>query len=215
MASVTAGYDPFATSGAWRRSRAKIGVYIVLRRMVFVSAALSQAAGLGVAFAFYAQIALGATGLAGSPFACAMVFTFLAMALLVREGAERWISRESVLGAVYVVGGAGALLVGTKIQQEAHDIQAILFGTAVLVKPEDVGKLELIGGAILLLQLVLGRGLRFASFDRERTLPARNQGLRVYHRVQHHVGPDELGRAIGHRGLRQHRRLAREPARPA
>jgi glucose/mannose transport system permease protein len=30
MASVTAGYDPFATSGAWRRSRAKIGVYIVL-----------------------------------------------------------------------------------------------------------------------------------------------------------------------------------------
>jgi glucose/mannose transport system permease protein len=30
MASVTAGYDPFATSGTWRRSRAKIGVYAVL-----------------------------------------------------------------------------------------------------------------------------------------------------------------------------------------
>ena len=30
MASVTAGYDPFATSGTWRRSRAKIGVYVVL-----------------------------------------------------------------------------------------------------------------------------------------------------------------------------------------
>ena len=30
MASVAAGYDPFATSGAWRRSRAKIGVYLVL-----------------------------------------------------------------------------------------------------------------------------------------------------------------------------------------
>ena len=30
MASVAAGYDPFATSGTWRRSRAKIGVYLLL-----------------------------------------------------------------------------------------------------------------------------------------------------------------------------------------
>jgi len=153
-----------------------LGVYIVLRRMVFVSAALSQAAGLGVAFAFYAQIALGATGLLGSPFAAAMAFTFLAMLVLVREGAERWISRESLLGAVYLVGSAGALLVGTRIQQEAHDIQSILFGTAVLVRSEDLGKLELIGAVILILQLALGRGLRFASFDRD---GARIRGLPV------------------------------------
>ena len=30
MAEVATGYDPFATSGSWRRSRAKIGVYVVL-----------------------------------------------------------------------------------------------------------------------------------------------------------------------------------------
>jgi glucose/mannose transport system permease protein len=30
MASVAIGYDPFATSGTWRRSRAKIGIYVVL-----------------------------------------------------------------------------------------------------------------------------------------------------------------------------------------
>src|SRR3954471_9666831 len=100
-----------------------LGVYIVLRRMVFVSAALSQAAGLGVAIAFYAQFALGATGLLGDPLMMAMAFTIATMLLLMREGAERWMSRESVLGAVYLVGGAGALLVGTKIRQEAHDIQ--------------------------------------------------------------------------------------------
>ena len=28
--SVAAGYDPFATSGAWRRNRAKIVVYVIL-----------------------------------------------------------------------------------------------------------------------------------------------------------------------------------------
>ena len=153
-----------------------LGVYIVLRRMVFVSAALSQAAGLGVALAFYAQIALGATGILGDPLLFAMVFTIATMLLLMREGSERWMSRESVLGAVYLVGSAGALLVGTKIRQEAHDIQAILFGAAVLVTPADLTKLEILGVASLLLQLVAGRGLRFVSFDRD---GARIRGLPV------------------------------------
>ena len=36
-----------------------LGVYIVLRRMVFVSAAVTQSAGLGVALTFYLQIHLG------------------------------------------------------------------------------------------------------------------------------------------------------------
>jgi zinc transport system permease protein len=153
-----------------------LGVYIVLRRMVFVSAALSQAAGLGVALAFYAQIALGATGALGDPLWSAMAFTLATMLLLMREGTERWTSRESVLGAVYLVGAAGALLVGTRIRQEAHDIQAILFGAAVLVTPADLGKLEIVGAASLLLQLVAGRGIRFVSFDRD---GARIRGLPV------------------------------------
>src|SRR6218665_2385090 len=36
-----------------------LGVYVVLRRMVFVSAAVTQSAGLGVALAFFAEIHLG------------------------------------------------------------------------------------------------------------------------------------------------------------
>jgi zinc transport system permease protein len=153
-----------------------LGVYIVLRRMVFVSAALSQAAGLGVALAFYAQIALGVTGLLGDPLVCAMAFTIATMLLLMREGEGRWLSRESVLGAVYIVGASGALLVGTKIRQEAHDIQAILFGAAVLVTPSDLVTLEVVGALSLVLQLVAGRGLRFVSFDRD---GARIRGLPV------------------------------------
>ena len=154
-----------------------LGVYIVLRRMVFVSAALSQSAGLGVAAAFYAQIALGATGALGDPLIVAVVFTIATMMLLLRQSGERWRSRESVLGAVYLVGSAGTLLVGTKIQQEAHDIETILFGAAVLVTPEDLTRLEMVGAAALLLQVVLGRGFRFVSFDpdgaRIRGLPVR------------------------------------------
>ncbi len=154
-----------------------LGVYIVLRRMVFVSAALSEAAGLGVALAFYAQIALGVTGVLADPLVVATALTLattLVIALL-REGG--WVSRESVLGWIYLAGAAGALLVGTRIQQEAHDIAAILFGTAVLVTPADLLKLAVIAGLVLAVQVAGGRGFRFASFDpdgaRVRGLPVR------------------------------------------
>jgi zinc transport system permease protein len=154
-----------------------LGVYIVLRRMVFVSAALSQAAGLGVAFAFYAQIALGATGLFGDPIAVSLAFSLGTRLLFARRGSERLVTRESLLGFVYLIGSAGTLVLGTKIRQEAHDIQSILFGSAVLVTPEDVHKLEAIGVVVFALQIVGGRGFRLASFDpdgaRIRGLPVR------------------------------------------
>jgi zinc transport system permease protein len=144
-----------------------LGVYIVLRRMVFVSAALSQAAGLGVAFAFYAQIALGATGLWAQPLASATVFTLLTTMVLAKPGEGGWLSRESVLGWVYLIGSAGALILGTKIQQEAHEISSILFGTAVLVTPSDLLLLTGVCAVVMVVQLVGARGFRFASFDRD------------------------------------------------
>jgi zinc transport system permease protein len=154
-----------------------LGVYIVLRRVVFVSAALSQAAGLGVTLAFYLQSAAGATGLAGDPLACATALTLATMLFVSRADDGRSLSRESVLGAVYLVGSAGALLVGTKIRKEAHDIADILFGAAVLVTPEDLRTLEIVAAVVAVVQLGLGKGLRFASFDpdgaRVRGLPVR------------------------------------------
>jgi len=153
-----------------------LGVYIVLRRMVFVSAALSQAAGLGVAFAFYAQIALGATGLFAQPLACATLFTLVTTLVLAKPGDGVWLSRESILGGVYLIGSAGALIVGTKIQQEAHEISSILFGTAVLVTPSDLILLATVCAVVMAVQLFAARGFRFASFDPD---GARVRGLPV------------------------------------
>src|SRR5256885_9226921 len=61
-----------AFSGAWELFREPLlcalvagavlgflGVFVVLRRMVFVSAGVTQSAGLGVALAFYLEIHLG------------------------------------------------------------------------------------------------------------------------------------------------------------
>ncbi|MCB9741417.1 MAG: metal ABC transporter permease [Alphaproteobacteria bacterium] len=150
-----------------------LAVHVVLRRMVFVSATLSQAAGLGVALGFFADIhlethvhpTLSALGLA--------LFTAWGLSLPV----ERLrLSRESLLAGAWLAAAAGALIVGGWITQEAHDIAGILFGTAVLVTPEDLRAVAAVSALVVLIGIWWQRGFVFAGFDPE---GARVQGLPV------------------------------------
>jgi zinc transport system permease protein len=139
-----------------------LSFYIVLRRLVFVSAAVTQSAGLGVALAFYVQIHLG---LAIDPLVGAITLALAANLLLAIDPRRFRLTRETMLGLVYALAGGAAVLVGARISQEAHDIQAILLGSAVLVRPVDLRAVLGIGGAVLAIQLWWFRGFVFASFD--------------------------------------------------
>lgn len=150
-----------------------LGVYVVLRRMVFVSAAVTQSAGLGVALAFFAEIHLG---LHVDPVLGAVALALLATLLLTIDPGRLKLPREVLLGFAFAVSGGATLLVGDHISQEAHDIQSILFGSAVLVRPFDLKMVLLVGGAVALLHLWWFRGIAFATFDPE---AARVQGLPV------------------------------------
>jgi zinc transport system permease protein len=150
-----------------------LSVYVVLRRMVFVSAAVAQSAGLGVALAFYAGIHLDAHV---EPVLGATVMALAATLLLMTEPTRLRLTRESLLGLAYALAGGAAVLVGDRIAQEAHDIQGILFGTAVLVTPEQLHTVALAGAGVMLLHLWWYRGITFASFDRTGALV---QGLPV------------------------------------
>lgn len=149
-----------------------LGVFVVLRRAVFVTAALSQAAGLGVALAFYLSIhhAIELPPVVGA------LLASIAATLLVGLRSPPRIGRETQVAIVFVGASALAVLVGDRIAQEAHDIVAILFGTAVLVRPSDLWLV--LGSAVLALAtlLVLGRALTFTGFDPD---GARVQGLPV------------------------------------
>jgi zinc transport system permease protein len=140
-----------------------LSVYVVLRRMVFVSAAVTQSAGLGVALAFYAEIHLGVHV---APTAGAVGLSLLATLLLMMEPTRLRISREGLLGLAYALTGGASILVGDRISQEAHDIQGILFGTAVLVERPQLIAVAVVGALTLLMHLWWFRGLTFASFDR-------------------------------------------------
>jgi zinc transport system permease protein len=150
-----------------------LSVYVVLRRMVFVSAATTHAAGLGVALAFFTEIHLG---FEVDPTLGATALSLAATLLLMTDPARMKLTRESMLGLAFAFAGGAAVLVGDRIAQEAHDIQGILFGTAVLVIEEQLAAVTIVGAAVLVIHLWWFRGLTFASFDRVGALV---QGLPV------------------------------------
>ncbi len=158
--------DPIIVSACAGGVLGYLGVFVVLRRMVFAAMALAQAAGCGVALAFFLEIHAGLPKGLANPRAWSLGLTLLATLALQWPG-KKVITREGLLALVYLVGGGGALLIGTRISQEAHDIQAILFGTAVVVSETDVHLVLGFGALIMVWQLWWQRGFLFASLDHE------------------------------------------------
>lgn len=153
-----------------------LGVYIVARRMIFLSAALSQAAGLGVTLAFYLQIHVAAAQAVASPVLGATLMTLLAAGLLM-TGRRKQASQEALVGGVFLLGSSGSLIVGTRIVQELQDIQTLLFGTAVAVVPADLLAMLVVIGGVGLVHVVAWRGFVEVATDPEgakvRGLPVR------------------------------------------
>jgi|SoiMethySBSTD1v2_1073268.scaffolds.fasta_scaffold09732_11 ABC-type Mn2+/Zn2+ transport system permease subunit len=150
-----------------------LGVFVVLRRAVFVTAAISQSAGLGVVLAFALQIHLA---IALPPVLGALLASLVATSLLALRSESLRRARESMVGFCYIGASAAAILVGDRIAQEAHDVAAILFGTAVLVRPIDLLLVAIVAAAAFAMVAVSYRGLVFVGFDPE---GARVHGLPV------------------------------------
>jgi zinc transport system permease protein len=153
-----------------------LGVYIVAHRMVFLSAALSQTAGLGVTLAFYAQVHLGLTGFLVDPLTGASVLAFVTVALVMADRSHLGHRRDALLGIAFLVGSAGMLIVGTRIVQEIQDIQTLIFGSAVAVLPADFKLVIWVVLALGVVHLLWWRGFASVVFDRQdaavRGLPA-------------------------------------------
>jgi zinc transport system permease protein len=84
--------------------------------------------------------------------------------------------QDAVLGLGFLFASAGAIALGDRITQEAHEVSSILFGTAVVVSPSDVTLLGALFVVVLALLVAAWRGVAFAGFDPE---GARVQGLPV------------------------------------
>ncbi|MEB3205074.1 MAG: metal ABC transporter permease [Candidatus Sericytochromatia bacterium] len=136
--------DPLLTSALLGTALGLLGVHLVARRLVFVSAALTQVATMAVALSFLAGVIPGLPG----PRWFALAATLIAFRLLLAWTGGG--AREGKLAWVQLMAGAVAIAIGTRLARERHDLDALLFGTGVLVAPE-----ELVWGAVVALVVIL------------------------------------------------------------
>lgn len=152
-----------------------LGVYVVLRRIVFVGAALAELSSAGIALALWLAGHHWAEAITSHPIGLALVFT-LAGALFfgVSSGKGR-IPPDATIGVTYAVAAAaGILLISKAATGEAHDI--FLQGNILGITNADTLVLICVAIPVLLVHLIFYKEFLFVSFDRE---TARTLGFRV------------------------------------
>jgi zinc transport system permease protein len=149
-----------------------LGFFVVLRRIAFMSAALSQVSGLGVALAFLVGSFAGVTPHTKTPLwldpsLWALVFACLGAAAMALPARSRRATPESVVALAYLGASSLVLLVlaNPRIAQEAHEIGDLLFGNAVVVRRQDLWNLGFAALLVATTHAFLFRSLLFASFD--------------------------------------------------
>jgi zinc transport system permease protein len=151
-----------------------LGFFVVVRRLAFVSAALGQISGLGVAFGFFIGSYFGVDPHAPTPVYLDPVVLALVLAGIV-SAALGYVSRvertspESLVAFAYLAATAMTilLLASPRIVQEAHEVGDLLFGNAVAIRREHFVELALVALVVLCVHTFLFKDFLFVSFDRE------------------------------------------------
>lgn len=116
-----------------------LGIHVVRRRIVFVDLAIAQLSAVGVALAML---------LDKDPIGFPLAFTLVGAALLSLPAYERRIPQEAIMGIVYAVASAVAILVIAKMPHGEADILNLFFGNILAVTSSQLGGLALIFGLI-------------------------------------------------------------------
>jgi len=150
-----------------------LGLHVLARGVIFVDLALAQVAALGISVAF----------LAGHPIQSeaaywyALAFTVAGAALFAASRAHRApLPQEAVIGIVYAVSAAAAVLVVDRAPQGGEHIKTLLVGSILTVSGREVAELALLYGAIGALHAAIRRPLLEISLDPD---AARARGLRL------------------------------------
>ena len=145
-----------------------LGVYVVLRRIIFVSAALTQISSFGVALSFYLEgYSLGALASLIHPFILSIALTSLAALFFALKRDYSRISREGVIGFGFLIASGAVVILGDRITKGAHDIANILFGSAVVVDPKDLYIIPAIALIAAIIHFIYFKDFIFVSFDEE------------------------------------------------
>jgi zinc/manganese transport system permease protein len=141
-----------------------LGLHVLARGVIFVDLALAQVAALGLTVAILAGHSLQGEGAYGYALAFAVGGAVLFALTRTRGGA---VPQEAVIGIVYAVSAALAVIVLDRAPQGGEHIKQLLVGSILTVSAGDVAALAGLYAAIGLAHWALRRPLIEVSLDPE------------------------------------------------
>jgi len=139
---------------------AYFGIQVLARKVIFVDLALAQIAALGATVAFM----LGHPAQSPATYGYSLAFTLLAAVLLAftRAWATR-VPQEALIGVIYVVAAAAAILLIDRAPQGAEHLKQVLTGNILTSGLNDVAVIVPLYAAVGLLHWLLRRKLTGAG----------------------------------------------------
>jgi zinc/manganese transport system permease protein len=154
---------------------AYLGVHVVERGVIFVDLSLAQIAALGLTVAYLAGYDVHTSAPA---YLFSLGFTFIGAAIFAFTRAHRKtrIPQEAIIGIVYAVSAAVAILVMSKATQETEHLKEMLVGNILSVSWNDVGKTAVLYALVGAFHFVFRKRFLLISMDQAE---AERQGLDV------------------------------------
>ena len=158
---------------------AYLGVFLVLKRIVFVGAALSQMAAVGVVVGHLIGHWLGI-----NLESLAFVFSILGALIFWLPISGSGITRESLIGYVYIFASALAILIIAKDPLAEVENLDLFSGNILFVTGFDLILMAIISGLVFVTHMLLHKEFIFVSFDpctaRTLKIPARLYDFLLY-----------------------------------
>lgn len=152
-----------------------LGVYVVLRRIVFVGAALAELSSAGIALSLWLAGRGLLPALTEHPVVLAFILTIAGALFFGAGGGRARIPPDATIGVFYVLAGAaGILLIAKAAAGDAHDI--FLHGNILGITRHETIELASVAAIVLALHAAFYKEFLFVSFDRE---TARTLGYNV------------------------------------
>ncbi|MEE9201047.1 MAG: metal ABC transporter permease [Candidatus Brocadiales bacterium] len=133
-----------------------LGVYIVLKRIIFVGVAVAQISSFGVAFALLLGL---------PPMIFSMLFTLLGMLGMSRNPGGKRLSQEAIIGIGFITASAVTILLMAKSALGIHEIENIVYGNVLAVTPTQVYIALGVVVTIITVHLLFYKEIVFVSFD--------------------------------------------------
>ena len=154
---------------------AYLGVHVVERGVIFVDLSLAQIAALGLTVAYLAGYDVHTSAPA---YLFSLGFTFVGAAIFAFTRAHRKtrIPQEAVIGIVYAVSAAVAILMMSKATQETEHLKEMLVGNILSVTWYEVGKTAVLYALIGAFHFVFRKRFLLISMNEPE---AERQGLNV------------------------------------